>query len=127
YGFEHAFNEAERRQLALLHLFQGFVDVDALYWMGKTDTEWCLPEVRGLTREAGIVLLDRAVEVGLLTAHGGGYYSIHPALPWFFKKLFDEFYPDAGIAARAFVEAMGALGSYYHAHYERGTREVIGI
>ena len=28
---------------------------------------WCLPEVRGLTFEAGIALLDRAAEVGLLT------------------------------------------------------------
>ena len=33
YGFEHAFNEDERNQLALLHLFQGFVDVDVLRWM----------------------------------------------------------------------------------------------
>jgi hypothetical protein len=34
----------------------------------------------GLTHEQGIALLDRAAEVGLLNAHGGGYYSIHPAL-----------------------------------------------
>src|ERR1022692_3158662 len=26
-----------------------------------------------------------------LTALGGGYYSIHPALPWFFRELFDLF------------------------------------
>jgi hypothetical protein len=85
YGFEHAFSEPERKQLALLHLFQGFVDVAALRLMGDPDNEWCLPEVRGLAREAGMALLDRAAEVGLLTVHGGGYYSIHPALPWFFK------------------------------------------
>ncbi len=128
YGFEHAFSEAERRQLALLHLFQGFVEVAAMCTMGTFTAEWCLPEVRGLTREAGIALLHRATEVGLLTAHGGGYYSIHPALPWFFKKLFDEFYPDSGIAAtRAFVEAMGELGSYYHNQYGRGNREVIDV
>ena len=30
YGFEHAFTEEERKKLALLHLFQGFVDVDVL-------------------------------------------------------------------------------------------------
>ena len=34
YGFENAFTEAERKQLALLHLFQGFVNVDALRAMG---------------------------------------------------------------------------------------------
>ncbi|HUT89275.1 MAG TPA: CHAT domain-containing protein, partial [Thermoguttaceae bacterium] len=93
YGFEHAFSEAERKQLALLHLFQGFVDVDALKAMGHPEAPWCLPAVRGLTREVGIALLDRAAEVGLLTAHGGGYYTIHPALPWFFKGLFDHHFP----------------------------------
>ncbi len=30
YGFDHAFSDDERKQLALLHFFQGFVDVDAL-------------------------------------------------------------------------------------------------
>jgi hypothetical protein len=128
YGFENAFAEAERKQLALLHLFQGFVDVDALRWMGIPEAEWCLPEVKGLTRELGIALLDRAAEVGLLTALGGGYYRIHPALPWFFRRLFEEYYPEKRIAAtRAFVEAMGVLGNYYHDRYEAGNREVIGV
>jgi tetratricopeptide (TPR) repeat protein len=135
YGFEHAFDEHERRQLALLHLFQGFVDVDALRLMGNPEADWCLDAVRGLTREAGIRLLDRAAEVGLLTAHGGGYYTIHPALPWYFKGLFDAHYPAAPIpqsaiqnprsAARAFVEAMGALGNYYTREYVQGNRDVI--
>ena len=93
YGFEQAFREEERKKLALLHLFQGFVDVDVLCAMGDPEAPWCLPEVRGLTREEGIALLDRAAEVGLLTAHGGGYYGIHPALPWFFKGLFERYYP----------------------------------
>jgi tetratricopeptide (TPR) repeat protein len=148
YGFEHAFNEDERRQLALLHFFQGFVNVQVLQTMGHPEAEWCLPEVHGLTREDGMALLDRAAEVGLLTAHGGGYYSIHPALPWYFKSLFDEYYaptltppptsgeglssPLPGLgegpgerAVRAFVEAMGELGSYYHREYEGGNRDVI--
>ena len=178
YGFAHAFTEDERRQLALLHLFQGFVDVDALRVMGRPNSNWCLPEVRGLTREAGIALLDRAAEVGLLTAHGGGYYSIHPALPWYFKGLFERYYPSdegrrtkdegsatgdvgaryivpspttndegtAGDAAgegvpvsprprteegpgvramRAYVEAIGELGTYYTHQYNQGNREVI--
>ncbi len=126
YGFEQAFREEERKKLALLHLFQGFVDVDVLCWMGDPEAPWCLPEVRGLTREEGIALLDRAAEVGLLAAHGGGYYGIHPALPWFFKGLFERFYPAEDLAAvRAFVEAMGELGNYYHNQYERGNRDVI--
>lgn len=147
YGFTTAFTEDERRILALLHFFQGFVDVDAVRWMGDPTDEWCLPEVRGLTRETGIALLDRAAEVGLLTAHGGGYYSIHPALPWYFKSLFEQYYPspqpspigegaDAPLhlgegpgvrANRAFVEAMGELGTYYHRQYEQGNRDVIAM
>ncbi|MHC4478565.1 MAG: CHAT domain-containing protein [Planctomycetota bacterium] len=126
YGFEHAFDEDERRQLALLHLFQGFVDVDAVKLMGEAQADWCLAEVRGLAREVGMVLLDRAGEVGLLTAYGGGYYGIHPALPWFFKGLFDRYYAGRALeATRAFVEAMGELGSYYNSEYENGKREVI--
>ncbi|MGA9351399.1 MAG: tetratricopeptide repeat protein [Anaerolineae bacterium] len=148
YGFEHAFNEDERKKLALLHFFQGFVDVDVLRTMGHPKRDWCLPEVRGLTREDGIALLDRAAEVGLLTAHGGGYYTIHPALPWYFRSLFEQYYaptssppPQAGpalsevegegeregalAATSAFVEAMGELGNYYHSQYEDGNREVI--
>jgi tetratricopeptide (TPR) repeat protein len=128
YGFENAFAEAERKQLALLHLFQGFVQVGALGIMGDPEAEWRLPEVQGLTREAGIAVLDRAAEVGLLTALGGGYYRIHPALPWFFRHLFEECYPENRIAAtRAFVEAMGQLGNYYHSQYEGGNRDVIGV
>src|SRR5882724_11747885 len=126
YGFEHAFREEERRQLALLHLFQGFVNVDALRLMGNPEEPWRLPEVRGLTREAGIALLDRAAEVGLLEAHGGGYYSIHPALPWFFQELFARSSAEVGLAARrAFVEAVGALGDSYHDSYGAGMREVL--
>jgi tetratricopeptide (TPR) repeat protein len=110
----------------LLDLFQGFVDVDVLREMGRTNSPWCLPEVRGLTREEGIALLDRAAEVGLLTAHGGGNYGIHPALPWFFKGLFERFYPAEDLAAvRAFVEAMGELGDYYWDQYEHGNRDVL--
>jgi tetratricopeptide (TPR) repeat protein len=115
YGFEHAFNEDERKQLALLHLFQGFVDVDALRLMA------------GFPREAGIRLLDRGAEVGLLTAHGGGYFSIHPALPWFFRGLFEQNETEARERAlRAYVDAIGELGDYYARHYEQGNRDVIG-
>jgi tetratricopeptide (TPR) repeat protein len=136
YGFEHAFSEDERPLLALLHCFQGFVDVDVLKTMGHPEADWCLEPVRGLSREAGIALLDRAAEVGLLTAHGDGYYAIHPALPWFFRGLFDQCYPPgnglepAGRATReqalrAFVEAMGGLGDFYHSEYNDGNRSVI--
>ncbi len=132
YGFEHAFDDAERGVLALLHLFQGFVDVDALAMMGTDKREWGLPELAGQTRERLIPLLDRAAEAGLLMPHGGGYYGIHPAVPWFFRDLFAHHYPDAAgapppavRATRAFVEALGALGNFYHDEFETGNPAVI--
>ncbi|MAU00227.1 MAG: hypothetical protein CL608_24065 [Anaerolineaceae bacterium] len=136
YGFTHTFNETERQQLALLHFFQGFVAMHTLQLMGDPDNEWHVPALRGLTPEQVIALLDRAAEVGLLTAFGGGFYRIHPALPWYFKQLNDQYYgerlavngehPDQQ-PIRAFVEAMGQLGNYYWRQYERGNRDVIGI
>jgi tetratricopeptide (TPR) repeat protein len=116
YGFEHAFNEAERKQLAALHLFQGFVQVGALQVMGVV-----------ASGEDGIRLLGRAAEVGLLTARAEGGYSIHPALPWFFRGLFEQHDTDARERAlRAYVEAMAALGNGYAHEYEFGNRNVIG-
>jgi len=139
YGFEHAFTEAERRQLALLCFFQGFANVDALTGMGHPEADWCLPELRGLTRDAGIALLDRAAEVGLLTALGCGCYRIHPAVPWFFKGLFDQHFPSRSadelpsdadyrrVAARAFVKTMAWLGNFYQSQYEAGNRDAVAI
>jgi tetratricopeptide (TPR) repeat protein len=127
YGFASAFNEKERKTLALLHLFQGFIDVDALRAMGSPEAEWALDEVRGLTRDDGIRLLDRAVEIGLLVPHGGGYYGVHPALPWYFRGLFERNFAGerAEGARRAFVEAMGALANIYDREYSDGNRQVL--
>jgi tetratricopeptide (TPR) repeat protein len=132
YGFEHAFSEEERRQVALLHLFQGFVYTDALRVMGEPEREWCLEEIQGMAREAWSLLLDRAAEVGVLSGVGGGYYAIHPAVPWFLKGLFDGFYSASGDESghlrpvRAYVEAMGALtSSYLIDAYNEGRLDVV--
>ena len=137
YGFEQAFSTDERKVLALLHFFQGFVDVDALRVMVNPDNgDWGLG-IKGFTNETGIAILDKAADIGLLTSHGGGYYTIHPALPWFFKSLFEQYYPneysptvnhqpstDNLRATRAYVESLGELGTYYGNQYEHGNRDV---
>lgn len=129
YGFEHTFTEEEQKKLALLYFFHGFVNVDVLKFMGDPEDEWCLPEVRGLSREDGMKLLDRASEIGLLTAYGEGYYSIHPALPWFFKSMLDRYYSPSRqeTAARAFVEAMGEMTDSCVRQYHEGNRDFIAV
>jgi tetratricopeptide (TPR) repeat protein len=134
YGFG-TFSEAEQRQLALLHHFQGFVDVDVLLVMGDARNEWHLEELRALTRKNALALLDRAAEIGLLTPHGGGYYDIHPALPWFFKSHFEMYYGSTTIsddspalrATLTFVDAMGDLAQHYSRTYSDGDRAIISI
>ncbi|MEQ9548454.1 MAG: CHAT domain-containing protein [Coleofasciculus sp. G3-WIS-01] len=126
YGFRNAFTEKERQQLALLYFFQGFIDVDTLCTMGHPEFEWCLPEVRGLTLEAGIDLLYRAVEVGLLINLGSRFYVIHPALQWYLKRLFNQYYKNEEQSATfAFVEAMSELGKAHTCEYEGGNQYVI--
>jgi len=148
YGFEQAFSADERKVLALLHFFQGFVDVQVLRIMlNPKNGDWGLGH-KDFTDETGIAILDKAADIGLLTSHGGGYYTIHPALPWFFRSLFEREYPtvDEGqqtederqrtekssvirppsmVALRAFVESMGELSNYYFNQYEDGNRDVI--
>jgi len=128
YGLANVVDELERKQLSLLYFFQGFVDVRILERIGDPETDWCLDEVRGLTRKSGVALLDRVVEIGLLTAHDEGYYSVHPAIPWCFKSLFEAYYGESkDLATLAFVEAMGELGNRYHSEYEDGKHEVVSI
>ncbi len=131
YGFRHAFRDDELPIIALLHLFQGTVDVDALAWMGKGDH--ALPELKDKTKEHLTSLLDRAQETGLLTHIGSTWYTIHPALPWFLRQLFARHYDGksgrstATAALRAWVEAVGRLSTYYHRQFNQGNREVIQI
>ena len=131
YGFTQAFTDDERAILAILSLFQGFVDVDVLVWMGDPGQPGGpVPAVAGLTRQAGTGLLDRAAEVGLLTAYGGGYYAVHPAIPWHLHGLFQQHYgpdyrPPADHTVRAWTVAISALGDHYHDEYETGHTDVI--
>ena len=121
YGFTHAFTDAERGQLAVLHLFRDTINADAFCYMGDPGTaaDDAVPQLAGLTYEAAVALLDRAADIGLLSHLGGGYYAIHPALPWYFTTLFTAAYgppesPPAQQAARAYTLTFAWLGNYYH-------------
>ena len=121
YGFAEAFTGTERARLAVLHLFRDTADVYSLRYMGDPGIarEDAVPELAGLTTEAGVALLDRAAGIGLLESLGAGYYRIHPALPWYFTMLFTTSYgppgsPPAQRAARAYTRAIGQLCNYFH-------------
>ena len=131
YGFRNAFQADEQPLVALLHLFQGTVDVDALDLMGKGGH--ALPELEGKTKEHLTSVLDRARDIGLLTHLGATWYTIHPALPWFLRQRFARHYDgqqgrsSATAALRAWVEAIGELGNHYWWQFQGGNREVIQL
>lgn len=139
YGFLHSFTDLERRRLALLHFFQGFVHIDVFCALGDPDLEWCVPAVRSLSRRTARTLLNKAVGLGLLMPadkrSGKMAYVIHPALPWYFRKLFRQFYsdlPDAlnsplKRATRAFAEVMSDRSDRLYAQYEIGDPDAIPL
>lgn len=132
YGFRHAFKDDELPIVALLHLFQGTVDVDAFEAMSRVG-EHALPELKGRSKEHLTGLLERAKDTGLLTQIGPAYFTIHPALPWFLRQLFARYYDGqagrstAQAALRAWVEAIGSLGDYYTEQFIEGNQRVINL
>jgi tetratricopeptide (TPR) repeat protein len=135
YGFATAFNRQELAQLALLHFFQGFVDIYTFALM-RLPEFGAVKSLAGMTRDSCIALLNRASDIGLLTKKTDRHYTIQPALPWYLKSVFEAEYPEAPTASgattrfeatRGFVEAMGEVGHYYAAKYDSGSRELIGV
>lgn len=132
YGFENAFSPEESRTLSLLHFFCAAVDPVILCHIGAIDREWCLEEVRGLSGETAIPLLDRCVDAGMLGRLPNACYSIHPALPWFLTNLFERYFPDKPdaensrrYATHAFVRSMAWIAELTARHYEAGHRDEI--
>lgn len=113
------------RRLGLLGLFQGFVAANILAAICATDN---VPElIRGLGRGDWITMLDTAAEVGLLRRVGEGYYTVHPALPWFFHDLLREALADHfDILERAFFTIYGAYGKQLFQLFRTNTQVVYG-
>ncbi|MEI6987019.1 MAG: CHAT domain-containing protein, partial [Rhodospirillaceae bacterium] len=123
YGFKQAFTAEERALLSLLHLFQGLVDADVLVAMGHENNPGRAAPYAGRDQAFWLDLLNRAVEIGLLTGRGGEYFSIHPALPWFLKQGFEAAFGPAAAAPpplRAWVEAIGGLSNHWATRYIHG-------
>src|SRR5262249_50276812 len=129
YGFANAFEEEESAILALLHLFSQVVRVDALTMMGNPALPWSIGALRGLSPDRVSGLLDRAAEIGLLNAQPHQCYGMHPALSWYFRKLFERYFPEnsgeADRARHAFAAAMSILGNTYHGAIRGGHGSVL--
>ena len=86
--------------------------------MGDPSNPDRLPELAGHTRADGIARLDRAADIGLLTALGSGYYRIQPSLPWYFRQLYGTADPAATRRAEAaYCTSIARLGAYYQRQY----------
>jgi tetratricopeptide (TPR) repeat protein len=128
YGFRESFSEIELKQIALLHLFQGFVETWNLAFMGDERTNSPVPELAGVTNKIAAALLRRAADTGLLTAYDDRSFTLHPALPWFLKQLFDRHHSGSRIrAVRAYVNAISQMGNLYAKEYDSGSSRVVLI
>ena len=109
YRFD-ALDTALRWRLGVLGLFQEFVDASVLEAMCQQVSG--APElIRGLGYDDWIRLLDAAADVGLLRRAGEGYYTVHPALPWFFHDVMQEAFPDhCDWLERSFTKVYSASG-----------------
>lgn len=121
YGFADAFDEQELRRLALLQLFQGFVDAEALDLVCTAARE----PAAGGKKEIG-ALLGRAAAIGHLTWIMETYYTIHPALPWFFRRMAQKYFAGREEElTRAFVRAEAHVGKDVEVHYELESRGIV--
>ena len=134
YGLAVAFTERERAVLALLHLFQRTVSATALQQvkslLQSTETARMQTALALATDDDVHRVLSQAAEIGLLSPIGGGSFLIHPALPWYFQRLFTETFgpltgPDGQAAARAYVDTFALIADVYYQAQLAGKQNVI--
>ncbi|HMF55492.1 MAG TPA: CHAT domain-containing protein [Pyrinomonadaceae bacterium] len=100
-----------RHRLGLLALFQGFVDAYVLTGMCQ-QVDGAPDAIKDLGRDEWIRILNAATEVGLLRRVDEGYYTVHPALPWFFYDLLREAFPThLDWLKKAFSTVYGGYGN----------------
>ena len=78
-------------QLAVLHLFRDTIDAEALRAMGDPEfrrrSTRC-PSSPGSPARQRSRCWTAPLASACWSPLGGGYYAIHPALPWYFTTLF---------------------------------------
>ena len=128
YGFDQAFADGECKKLALLILFQGFVNLPVFQILSRKDQPYALEAIEEWSEEELIDVLDRANEIGLLRNVAGNAYKIHPAYPGFFRSEFEKFYDGfQADVTRAFVAGIAGWANFLMLERERGEVESIAL
>jgi hypothetical protein len=128
YGFKSTFTEDERKVLALLHLFQGFVNVNVLRVMGDPETVprgGARANPRTRHRAARPCRRNRPAQRPWqrLLRHPPGAALVFPrAVRTRFSRGHRRRQPRPPRLRRG---AMGELGNYYIKTYEEGHRDVL--
>lgn len=122
YGLEHAFSEEERKIIALLHFFQGYVNIKVFELFGSG--VYALPEVERLSGEEIRKIFEVARELGILERFSGTVYRIHPAVPWFFRAAFERCFAGRERDCKLiFCLAVGTASSRLSKQFNRSSSE----
>ncbi|MEU9955718.1 tetratricopeptide repeat protein, partial [Streptomyces sp. NPDC050982] len=126
YSFAHL-SAPDQHALTVVSLFHGVVDADVLGLFSRVPEA---PErYRGCTTSDWTQVLQRATEVGLLTALGASMYRIHPALPAYLNSFWQTLAPDSHNELRrtaelALVDAYSAFGEWLIQQIESGDAQL---
>jgi tetratricopeptide (TPR) repeat protein len=108
YSYQHLTDD-EQQALVVLSLFHTATHTAVLSVLSTGDG---IPaQFSARTREAWETLLNRATDLGLLTAIGAGMYTLHPALPAYLTSQWQHQHGDDYLNQRAATERV-LLDSY---------------
>jgi tetratricopeptide (TPR) repeat protein len=145
YGFESAFDAHAMKVLSLLSLFRTYVNSFTIWIMCRpitdrratgmpdNDFSWTIPGLQSETRTAIELVLDKAVELGILRKTEDHNYWLHPAIHLHLQPFFESSYRNPelrAIAGRAYAEAQGLFSIQFVMGLQEGARarviEVLG-
>ncbi len=140
YGIERSFDAKAMRILSLLSMFRTYVNSFTLTLMCRPikdksaaempdhDLAWTIPGLEDETQSSIEVVLDKAVELGVLRKSEAHNYWLHPAIHLHLQPFFEISYPTPGqraVAGRAYAEALGFHGIQFTRMLQRGGREKV--
>lgn len=120
YGFSGTFDAEERGLISLLHLFEGRVTCDLFASLAKS-----VFSDLNIESDRTSELLLRASSVGLLNRITAVDFAIHPALPAFFKKLFEDCHSDLEGARDHFLNVLTDTVSNCLIRYRNGEERAV--